>query len=98
MMQQQQQQQQGGGSVTTGGGGKGNAGAGRSGYNQKALAEIRNSLLPFANSETASSGASTISLLSSTSGVSSASTCSNGYDSQIAHLLGLGYYEVSTNP
>ncbi|XP_063988229.1 serine/threonine-protein kinase Warts-like isoform X1 [Diachasmimorpha longicaudata] len=48
-----------------------------SGYHQKALAEIRNSLLPFANSggtgEVGSSAASTISTLSTTSGVSSAS-------------------------
>lgn len=47
-----------------------------SGYHQKALAEIRNSLLPFANisGETVgSSAASTISTLSTTSGVSSAS-------------------------
>jgi hypothetical protein len=59
-------------------------------YNQKALAEIRNSLLPFANSETASSAASTISLLSSTSGFSSASS-NNDY---VAHLLSMGYHEV----
>ncbi|KAG8231399.1 hypothetical protein J437_LFUL011336, partial [Ladona fulva] len=46
----------------------------RSGYHQKALAQIRNSLLPFANSgENGSSAASTISTLSTTSGVSSAS-------------------------
>ncbi|XP_008555309.1 serine/threonine-protein kinase Warts [Microplitis demolitor] len=48
-----------------------------SGYHQKALAEIRNSLLPFANiggtGEVGSSAASTISTLSTTSGVSSAS-------------------------
>lgn len=49
-----------------------------SGYHQKALQEIRNSLLPFANiggiGETVgSSAASTISTLSTTSGVSSAS-------------------------
>ncbi|XP_078038122.1 serine/threonine-protein kinase warts [Augochlora pura] len=48
-----------------------------SGYHQKALAEIRNSLLPFANiggaSEVGSSAASTISTLSTTSGISSAS-------------------------
>ncbi|KAJ1529574.1 hypothetical protein ONE63_006345 [Megalurothrips usitatus] len=47
------------------------------GYHQKALAEIRNSLLPFANiggdSNVGSSAASTISTLSTTSGVSSAS-------------------------
>jgi hypothetical protein len=60
-------------------------------YNQKALAEIRNSLLPFANSETASSAASTISLLSSTSGFSSASS-NNDY---VAHLLSMGYHEVN---
>jgi len=49
-----------------------------SGYHQKALAEIRNSLLPFANigslgENLGSSAASTISSLSTTSGVSSAS-------------------------
>lgn len=48
-----------------------------SGYHQKALAEIRNSLLPFANiggtGEVGSSAASTISTLSTTSGISSAS-------------------------
>ncbi|KAF4520447.1 hypothetical protein B566_EDAN004019 [Ephemera danica] len=89
MMQQQQQQQPGGG------GRSGGAGAGRSKYTQKALEEIRNSLLPFANSEPTSSGASTISLLSSTSGVSSsASNCSNGIDSQqLASLLTGGYHE-----
>ncbi|KAM0732398.1 Serine/threonine-protein kinase LATS1 [Formica fusca] len=48
-----------------------------SGYHQKALAEIRNSLLPFANiggiGEVGSSAASTISTVSTTSGISSAS-------------------------
>lgn len=49
-----------------------------SGYHQKALAEIRNSLLPFANignlgENLGSSAASTISTLSTTSGISSAS-------------------------
>ncbi|XP_012534602.1 serine/threonine-protein kinase Warts [Monomorium pharaonis] len=48
-----------------------------SGYHQKALAEIRNSLLPFANiggaGEIGSSAASTISTISTTSGISSAS-------------------------
>ncbi|KAK7794730.1 hypothetical protein R5R35_009620 [Gryllus longicercus] len=48
-----------------------------SGYHQKALQEIRNSLLPFATSgvgeNVGSSAASTISTLSTTSGVSSAS-------------------------
>lgn len=53
-----------------------------SGYHQKALAEIRNSLLPFANigsenSGVGSSAASTISTLSTTSGVSSASGLSS---------------------
>lgn len=54
-----------------------------SGYHQKALIEIRNSLLPFANGggtngyENYSSAASTISTISTTSGVSSASGISN---------------------
>ncbi|XP_075217640.1 serine/threonine-protein kinase warts isoform X2 [Lycorma delicatula] len=53
-----------------------------SGYHQKALAEIRNSLLPFANigsenNGVGSSAASTISTLSTTSGVSSASGLSS---------------------
>uniref|UniRef100_A0A8D8ZFT1 UBA domain-containing protein n=1 Tax=Cacopsylla melanoneura TaxID=428564 RepID=A0A8D8ZFT1_9HEMI len=56
-----------------------------SGYRQKALAEIRNSLLPFAHSGeggggVGSSAASTISTLSTTSGVSSvSSSLSNGH-------------------
>ncbi|PSN57069.1 hypothetical protein C0J52_01744 [Blattella germanica] len=67
-----------------------------SGYHQKALAEIRNSLLPFANSggpgeNLGSSAASTISTLSTTSGVSSASghsgisaaSGSNGFDKEL---------------
>lgn len=74
-------------------GGKG--GTRSSGYHQKALAEIRNSLLPFANScdvgagagvgpgaGGSSSAASTISTLSTTSGVSSASSASNGLDKE----------------
>lgn len=71
-----------------------------SGYHQKALAEIRNSLLPFANSgdHVGSSAASTISTLSTTSGVSSASGLSglsagsgqNGLDKD-------HYSEVSQN-
>lgn len=83
-----------------------------SGYHQKALAEIRNSLLPFANiggnSEVGSSAASTISTLSTTSGVSSASSHSglshtSGSLSDkpeqrqaIAQLLAMGYSEVIT--
>ncbi|KAJ9584611.1 hypothetical protein L9F63_021053, partial [Diploptera punctata] len=65
-----------------------------SGYHQKALAEIRNSLLPFANigglgENLGSSAASTISTLSTTSGVSSASghsaaSGSNGYDKDLS--------------
>ncbi|CAB0003564.1 unnamed protein product, partial [Nesidiocoris tenuis] len=76
-----------------------------SGYHQKALAEIRNSLLPFANSgEGSSSAASTISTVSTTSGVSSASGLSsastNGLDKEAAlgrqnvnHLVNMGYSE-----
>lgn len=82
-----------------------------SGYHQKALAEIRNSLLPFANqggdnNGVGSSAASTISTLSTTSGVSSASglsSASNGVDKEIsalvrqahAQLVAMGYTEVS---
>lgn len=64
-----------------------------SGYRLKALAEIRNSLLPFANgggagcssNDNYSSAASTISTISTTSGVSSASglsSNSNGVDAK----------------
>lgn len=77
-----------------------------SGYHQKALAEIRNSLLPFANSGNenglGSSAASTISTLSTTSGVSSASSAaSNGLDKEtlarqaLVQLVAMGYSEVS---
>lgn len=78
------------------------------GYHQKALAEIRNSLLPFANSggdsNVGSSAASTISTLSTTSGVSSASGLSgfsatsggNGLDKDLPNQLhAMGYTEVS---
>lgn len=74
-----------------------------SGYHQKALAEIRNSLLPFANSGNengvGSSAASTISTLSTTSGVSSASSASNGLDKEslarqtLVQLVTMGYSE-----
>nr|XP_031845031.1 serine/threonine-protein kinase LATS1-like [Nomia melanderi] len=80
-----------------------------SGYHQKALAEIRNSLLPFANiggaSEVGSSAASTISTLSTTSGISSASGLSglsgasgSNIDKSdqrqlLAQLLAMGYSE-----
>ncbi|XP_034938316.1 serine/threonine-protein kinase Warts [Chelonus insularis] len=80
-----------------------------SGYHQKALAEIRNSLLPFANiggtGEVGSSAASTISTLSTTSGVSSASGLSglSGASGSLvdkpeqrqalAQLLAMGYSE-----
>lgn len=85
-----------------------------SGYHQKALAEIRNSLLPFANiggtGEVGSSAASTISTLSTTSGVSSASGLSglSGASGSladkpepcqaIAQLLAMGYSEVNIFP
>uniref|UniRef100_A0A0A9Z7E3 non-specific serine/threonine protein kinase n=1 Tax=Lygus hesperus TaxID=30085 RepID=A0A0A9Z7E3_LYGHE len=75
-----------------------------SGYHQKALAEIRNSLLPFANcgegsssaASTISSAASTTSGVSSASGLSSAST--NGLDKELSrqninHLVSMGYSE-----
>lgn len=80
-----------------------------SGYHQKALAEIRNSLLPFANiggaGEVGSSAASTISTLSTTSGISSASGlsglsaasgCTDKPDQRqaLAQLLAMGYSEV----
>lgn len=67
-----------------------------SGYHQKALAEIRNSLLPFANgggassNDNYSSAASTISTISTTSGVSSASglsSNSNGLDNKDLNAL-----------
>ncbi|XP_046407316.1 serine/threonine-protein kinase LATS1 isoform X2 [Ischnura elegans] len=80
-----------------------------SGYHQKALAQIRNSLLPFANSgENGSSAASTISTLSTTSGVSSASGLSNasgstglnGFEKDLAlfrqahqQIVSMGYTE-----
>lgn len=80
-----------------------------SGYHQKAMEEIHNSLLPFAKSSNevmGSSAASTISTLSTTSGVSSLSSASgsNGTDKDIqqlrqmlAQLLNMGYTEVSRN-
>ncbi|XP_065342060.1 serine/threonine-protein kinase LATS1 isoform X2 [Cloeon dipterum] len=61
-------------------------------YNQKALAEIRNSLLPFANTgekNCNSSSASTISGFSFTSGVSSASSSNE----QFSYLVSLGHHE-----
>lgn len=70
-----------------------------SGYHQKALAEIRNSLLPFATSgvgeNVGSSAASTISTLSTTSGVSSGSglsgfstaSGSNGVEKELGVFL-----------
>lgn len=74
-----------------------------SGYHQKALAEIRNSLLPFANignlEPPGSSAASTVS-----SGVSSgfSSSSGNGLDKDLNvlpqslnQLIALGYDEVS---
>lgn len=81
-----------------------------SGYHQKALAEIRNSLLPFANiggaGEVGSSAASTISTLSTTSGISSASGFSglsaasgsiidkSEQRQLLTQLLAMGYSEV----
>lgn len=79
-----------------------------SGYHQKAMEEIHNSLLPFAKSGSdvvGSSAASTISNLSTTSGVSSLSSLSgsNGTEKDchqfmqyLAQLLNMGYSEVST--
>jgi len=83
-----------------------------SGYHQKALAEIRNSLLPFANiggvCEVGSSAASTISTISTTSGISSVSGHSglsgvsgSTIDKQdqrqaLGQLLAMGYSEVRT--
>lgn len=74
-----------------------------SGYHLKALAEIRNSLLPFANggassNDNYSSAASTISTISTTSGVSSASglsSNSNGLDKDLSQIISMGYSEVS---
>lgn len=81
-----------------------------SGYHQKALAEIRNSLLPFANiggvGEVGSSAASTISTISTTSGISSASGLSGlsgasgsaadkpDQRQAVGQLLAMGYSEV----
>lgn len=79
------------------------AGARASGYHQKAMAEIHNSLLPFAKSGVAggcepvgSSAASTISTLSTTSGVSSASGLSSGSNglSSLAQLGAAAAYAV----
>lgn len=83
-----------------------------SGYHQKALAEIRNSLLPFANiggaGEVGSSAASTISTVSTTSGISSASGLSglsgasgstadkSDQRQALGQLLAMGYSEVRT--
>ncbi|KAF5286171.1 hypothetical protein FQR65_LT12929 [Abscondita terminalis] len=79
-----------------------------SGYHQKAMEEIHNSLLPFAKSSNevmGSSAASTISTLSTTSGVSSLSSASgsNGTDKDLqqlrqllAQLLNMGYTEESS--
>ncbi|ENN75264.1 serine/threonine-protein kinase Warts isoform X2 [Dendroctonus ponderosae] len=80
-----------------------------SGYHQKAMEEIQNSLRPFAKSgsETVgSSAASTISSFSQTSGVSSLSSASgsNGDSGKdhlqlrpgVTHLLSLGYSEDSS--
>lgn len=79
-----------------------------SGYHQKAMEEIHNSLLPFAKSSNevmGSSAASTISTLSTTSGVSSLSSASgsNGTDKDLqqlrqmlAQLLNMGYSEESS--
>lgn len=77
--------------------------AARSGYHQKALAQIRNSLLPFANNGNSeppgSSAASTVS-----SGVSSgfSSSSGNGLDKDLTalpqtlnQLIALGFDEVS---
>lgn len=79
--------------------------AARSGYHQKALAQIRNSLLPFANNGNSeppgSSAASTVS-----SGVSSgfSSSSGNGLDKDLSalpqtlnQLIALGFDEVSTS-
>lgn len=84
-----------------------------SGYHQKALAEIRNSLRPFENGGTSSndnysSAASTISTVSTTSGVSSASglsSNSNGLESNlhgwhlqtVSQIINMGYTEVSAS-
>lgn len=77
-----------------------------SGYHQKAMEEIHNSLLPFAKSGSdtvGSSAASTISNLTVTSGISSLSSTSgsNGTDKDIhqlrqmlTQLLSMGYTEV----
>ena len=84
-----------------------NAPARSSGYHQKALEEIHNSLLPFAKiggDLVGSSAASTISNLSATSGISSLSSASgsNGTDKDLhqlrqylLHLVNMGYSEVS---
>lgn len=87
------------------------ANARASGYHQKAMAEIHNSLLPFAKSgsvtqeQIGSSAASTISTLSTTSGVSSASGLSSGSNGHVdkdqlvrqmlSTLITMGYTEVS---
>ena len=77
--------------------------SGRSGYHQKALAEIKNSLQPFAYENGLSSAASTISSISTASG-----STTSGYGSErspvddqikyqklIQSLISYGYDEVS---
>lgn len=64
-----------------------------SGYHQKALAEIRNSLLPFANSSERDGGSSAASTVSS--GVSSASGDFNLFRHSLGQLLAQGYEEVN---
>lgn len=76
------------------------------GYHQKAMEEIQNSLRPFAKSvgdPVGSSAASTVSINSATSGVSSlgsviSSAGSNISDKDLLHigqLINMGYPEVS---
>lgn len=74
-----------------------NAPARSSGYHQKAMEEIQNSLRPFAKSGSeamSSSAASTISNFSATSGVSSLSSTSGGNGNE-RQLVNMGYSEVS---
>lgn len=65
-----------------------------SGYNQKALAEIRNSLLPFANTSDRDGGSSAASTVSS--GVGSVSGEYNPLQYSLGQLLAQGYEEVKT--
>lgn len=76
-----------------------------SGYHQKAMEEIQNSLRPYAKSGSEaveSSAASSISNFSATSGVSSFSSASGGNNSDndvihlhmLSQLLSMGYSEV----